>query len=357
MMLSVIVPVYNLEGLVGECLASLCASKSKDIEVICVNDGSTDGSASVLSEWSLRDSRVSVINQEDRGVSNARNSGIAVARGEYLTFVDGDDRLAPGGLDLMLEACETLGCDVISFGATAFPDAAASEWLKRHLKTADVLPRSFSADDVLGKDASPFMWGRAYRRFLVIENDIRFDEGLSLGEDVCWLASCLPLAHEVASVADSVYEYRLARPGSLMTKQAKGSKEQLSKHLDVVDSVYEKWDAYGMCDVYATELADWATRYVFYAVARQGQDVRPGLVLRMRDIWKAHRVDGMRKRLPRPIAGMVDLALSYDDDGVSSWGGRRQSAACLSWRIYEYGLRDLVETVVGRGGSQSGSGE
>ncbi|MBR1830370.1 MAG: glycosyltransferase [Atopobiaceae bacterium] len=357
MRLSVIVPVYNLEELVGECLSSICASTSSDFEVLCVNDGSTDGSSRVLHEWAERDPRIHVIDQEDKGVSNARNAGIAIARGDYLTFVDGDDRLAPGGLDLMLHACERLGCDVISFGASTFPEGFATDWLKRHLKVGDVAPKAFSADMVLGEDASPFMWGRVYRRSLVMDNDIRFAEHLSLGEDVCWLASCLPLAHRAASVSSCVYEYRLARSGSLMTQQSKGSKAQLEKHLDVVDCVYDTWDAYGICDAHAVELADWAIRYVFYAVARQGDDVRQKLVVRMRDIWREHRVDTLHDRFPREVRGMVDLALSYQDDGTSAWSPRRQSLACLVWRIYEYGLRDLAETALGRGGSRSGSGE
>lgn len=356
MRLSVIVPVYNLESLVGECLGSICSSGSSDFEVICVNDGSTDASATVLEQWSCRDPRITVINQEDKGVSNARNVGIDAASGEYLTFVDGDDRLAPGGVDAMLDACERLGSDVISFGATTFPEGVATDWLTRHVTVADMPPGPFSVDMVLGKDASPFMWARAYRRSLVQEGCVRFNEGLTLGEDVCWLASCLPLARKVASVSTCVYEYRLARQGSLMTQQAKGSKEQLSKHVDVVEDVYETWEGYGIDERYAAELADWAIRYVFYAVTRQPADVRGGLVVRMRDIWRAHHVYGRLRLLPTPVRRMVELALSYEDDGTSSWSQRRQGAAGVMWRISEYGMRDLVETAVGRGGSRSGSG-
>lgn len=88
---SIIVPVYNVEKYLKRCLDSLVNQTLKDIEIICVNDGSTDGSLAILNEYVRNDDRIVVINQENSGQSVARNRGIDVAKGEYIGFVDSDD--------------------------------------------------------------------------------------------------------------------------------------------------------------------------------------------------------------------------------------------------------------------------
>ena len=89
--ISIIVPVFNVEKYLSECLNSLINQTLKDIEIICVDDGSTDSSPSILEEFRNKDERIKVIRQENSGVSVARNNGLAIAQGEYVGFVDSDD--------------------------------------------------------------------------------------------------------------------------------------------------------------------------------------------------------------------------------------------------------------------------
>ena len=93
--ISVIVPVYNVENYLDGCLESLVAQTYQDIEIVCVNDGSTDGSREKLRQWAERDGRVRVIHQSNAGVSAARNAGIEAATGEFVCFLDPDDRFLP----------------------------------------------------------------------------------------------------------------------------------------------------------------------------------------------------------------------------------------------------------------------
>lgn len=96
---SVIIPVYNDENNIGPCLDSVLLKQSlPGVEVICVDDGSTDGSGQILQDYQKRFSNVTVISQENRGLSNARNRGLAIARGQYVYFVDSDDLLEEGML-------------------------------------------------------------------------------------------------------------------------------------------------------------------------------------------------------------------------------------------------------------------
>ena len=89
--ISVIIPVYNVEKYLRECLDSLLNQTFKDIEIICVNDGSTDGSLNILNEYASKDSRFIIINQNNQGLSAARNNGLNVAKGDYVAFLDSDD--------------------------------------------------------------------------------------------------------------------------------------------------------------------------------------------------------------------------------------------------------------------------
>ena len=93
--ISVIVPIYNVEPYLSQCLDSIISQTLADIEIICVNDGSTDNSLQILQKYAAQDNRIKIINQPNQGLSAARNSGIDVATGEFIGFVDSDDYIAP----------------------------------------------------------------------------------------------------------------------------------------------------------------------------------------------------------------------------------------------------------------------
>ena len=94
-MISVIIPVFNVEEYLDKCLESILTNTYRDLEVICVNDGSTDRCPEILRKWKERDLRVIIVNQENRGVVRVRNSGLDAATGEYIAFVDSDDWIHP----------------------------------------------------------------------------------------------------------------------------------------------------------------------------------------------------------------------------------------------------------------------
>ena len=102
---SVIIPVYNVDKYLEECLQSVCSQTLKDIEIICINDGSTDKSGQILKDFAKKDKRIILIEQENRGVSIARNNGLKAARGEYIGFVDSDDCIDPDFYEKLENAC------------------------------------------------------------------------------------------------------------------------------------------------------------------------------------------------------------------------------------------------------------
>ena len=125
MFLSFIVPVYNAEAYLNECLDSLLNQDipSEEYEVICVNDGSTDGSRGILEAFGARYPNLILINQANSGVSTARNRGMKTARGTFLWFVDADDFILPGILGALRTAARETPCDRILLGGYQFTDA------------------------------------------------------------------------------------------------------------------------------------------------------------------------------------------------------------------------------------------
>src|SRR4051794_2276705 len=110
--ISIIVPVFNIEAYIGACLDSILNQTFNDLEVILINDGSTDKSGEICSEYSKMDSRIKVINQEFGGVSAARNVGVYAASGEYIGFVDGDDRIDKNMYLELINLCIQTNSDI-----------------------------------------------------------------------------------------------------------------------------------------------------------------------------------------------------------------------------------------------------
>ncbi len=109
---SIIVPVYNVENYLNRCLDSLINQSFDDIEIICINDGSTDRSLEILKDYEKKDNRVKIINKENSGVSNCRNKGIKVSNGEYIVFVDSDDWIDIDTYEIMMDNIIKYNADI-----------------------------------------------------------------------------------------------------------------------------------------------------------------------------------------------------------------------------------------------------
>lgn len=200
--LSVVVPVYNVEHYVADCLNSILAQDiDGSFEVIAVIDGSADASEDIVRALASTDSRLCVVTQENKGLSAARNAGIALSRGRWLAFVDSDDMLAPGHLSALLTRAREGDCDVVS-----------SLW------------RRMSDDGVVGlrgEEARTHMapWGRLYRR--EIWERLRFPVGCWY-EDLITPCCIQPLFRE-EYIRDDGYLYR-SRPGSIVEESSSNPK-------------------------------------------------------------------------------------------------------------------------------------
>ena len=112
--ISVIIPVYNVEKYLAECLDSVLNQTFQDIEIICVNDGSTDNCGKILDKYAKKDPRIQIITQKNKGLSGARNTGLDIATGDWICFVDSDDALPPNALSVLYSVAEKSGCQIVA---------------------------------------------------------------------------------------------------------------------------------------------------------------------------------------------------------------------------------------------------
>lgn len=197
--LSVIVPIYNSAHFLRECLQSVLAQRIENFEIICINDGSRDNSLEILTEFAHKDNRIVIINQENQGVSAARNAGLEISKGEYIGFVDSDDCIAPDYFELFLKGAEE---DVISTGLNmTIPLEKNKIYNKQGIQ--NVVYPIMLRSDMLNSCCT-----KIFRSEIIKKNHLRFPVGVSLGEDAHFILKYLQYAQTFKYIENPGYYYR-----------------------------------------------------------------------------------------------------------------------------------------------------
>lgn len=216
MIFSIIIPVYNVEAYLRECLDSVLAQTCADWEAICVNDGSTDCSLAILQEYASKEPRVHIIDQPNKGLSAARNAGIHAAKGEYIFLLDSDDWIVPDALERLSKRIN--GQDMICFAGQKY-----NEQDQTYMPSDVLTPAIYSNgmayynENALKSYAFPFVCAvlRLYKRDFLLANNLFFTEGI-YHEDNMFTPQACYYAHQVTVMSDALYIYRV-RPESIMT--------------------------------------------------------------------------------------------------------------------------------------------
>ena len=208
---SVIVPVYNLEKYIQKCIESLIGQTYRDTEIIVIDDGSSDKSPEILSELQDKHPKIKVITQENSGVCAARNKGIAESTGDYILFVDGDDYLNPDYIDRLVDTALRNDSDLVISGYT----------VEGSDKSQTVIPDSYVKDtDEMWAYRIMAAWGRLYRKDFWIDNNLSFTlEPNARGEDLPVALLSNYLGKNISICKTSGYHY-VQREGSAMTEFA-----------------------------------------------------------------------------------------------------------------------------------------
>lgn len=225
---SVIVPVYNVEKYVSKCLDSLINQTLRNIEIICINDGSTDNSLKILEEYAQKDSRIIVINQENQGVGAARNRGLEIAKGDYLGFCDPDDWVDNDFFEKLYAASDNASIDIVKGNS----DIVYSNGKVKHTEEQLRISKEIENSPIPYNSFCQSWFSAIYKNQLIKDYNINFPN-TKYWEDVAFLQKILFISNSFKLVSDTFYHY-FKREGSLTTQKA-----SFSKHKHLLDSTID----------------------------------------------------------------------------------------------------------------------
>ena len=222
---SVIIPVYNVEKYLAECLDSIVNQTLENVEIICVDDGSTDSSGRILQSYKEKDSRIKIITKENGGLSSARNAGVLAATGKYILFLDSDDLLKENALEILEKKAEELQTDVLYFGAECFSDDSNVK-VKEHMDSDKYKRKNIPDNPLSGPEMLEYMVLRdeyitsaclvLIEREFYIDADLNFYDGI-LHEDNLFSFRLILAEKRGFIISDSLY-LRRVRMSSIMTQ-------------------------------------------------------------------------------------------------------------------------------------------
>ena len=215
-LVSIIVPIYNIDLFIEECIISLLNQRHTNIEIILVNDGSTDKSGDIAKKYALSENRIILFEKSNGGLISARKAGLRLANGEYITFVDGDDWVEPEYVSELLECLNNNFVDIVI--------ANHKENLSGRIEVLEnsINPGFYDINDLKiniwpkmlnnGKFSKfgifSYLWGKLYRKSLIFDNQMNVDEKIFIGEDAACLYPSILMANKISIINSARYHYR-----------------------------------------------------------------------------------------------------------------------------------------------------
>ena len=261
-LVSVIVPVYNVEDYLDDCLTSLINQTFKDIEIICVNDGSTDNSLNMLNEYASKDDRIKVFSKENSGPGPTRNYGLDQACGEYVLFLDSDDWLDLDAIKILYEKSKADDLDLLIFLAENFDDNQNKFYEEDYYNNVHI-PDTFYNEVFNHKDLGKYLfsvavvpYNKLYRRSVIEKYKIRFPENV-LFEDNPFHYEVL-LGSRKMSIIKEHFVLRRRRENSITSD----IDEKFWDVIPVSNMVLDVFKKYGLFDEYLTQVLNFKLRYI-----------------------------------------------------------------------------------------------
>lgn len=220
-MISIIVPAYNVEKYIDECLKSLLSQTYKDIEIIVVNDGSTDKTEDVIKKYLLEYSNIIYVYQENKGVSEARNLGLKKANGEFIYYIDPDDYIEKETLELMHKKMVETNSDIVICGHKSFyDDKDETEYKLYNVKEDEVYNNEYCIDLMLNYEMRGYVWDKLFKKKDLIENNFLFESGRYI-QDWFPIFKQIYLAKRITFINKPLYNYRLRESSTVHKKNKK----------------------------------------------------------------------------------------------------------------------------------------
>lgn len=264
-LISIIIPVYNVEEYLEECIESVCNQTLKEIEIICIDDGSTDRSGTLLDEYAMRDKRIVVIHSPNRGLSAARNLGLKHARAEYISFLDSDDYIAPTMCEVLYTAMIEHDIDTAMCGISVVCEEG-QEYRNKH--------SSYYIEDKSGlypmnvnvmANTIVVVYAKILKKSLLDRFGIRFLEG-KVHEDMHFTYAYLSVTRNIYVIQENLL-FRRIRENSITDISHKGYNSQHIDSLEQLAYLFDFWNTLGILESVAGFF--WSTYLsTIYTIAR-----------------------------------------------------------------------------------------
>lgn len=324
-LLSVVVPVYNVVFDLDACLESLLRQNlsESEIEIIMVDDGSTDGSNSLADKWSVRYKNFHLITQENAGLSAARNTGIKNSTGDYLIFLDSDDIVPDGAYKMMLNTLKSTGSDFITGPAYRF--SKRNRLIRQFKRVADLYEESKTKLNINDhpeyiRDTTP--WNKMYKRDFFIKTGIMFPEG-RIYEDVATSPKLYCLAKSFDVCKDAVYYWRVS-PGSItQTVNPSKSLDRLWGINRILDFFHENKTPENIKEQYDFAIIDYNLRWIYLDLWQYDKDLQVKILDIIHEITKDID-DSVINKTTKPIRFWTKLSKVNDKDKLLSILGRNK---------------------------------
>lgn len=335
-MVSIIVPVYNVESYLKPCLDSLIHQRNRNVEIIAVNDGSTDHSATILQNYAVLDARVTVIHQTNKGLSGARNTGLLHAKGDYIIFVDSDDVVDKTLVERCVYSFDTHKSDLVIFNHAVFNDGSKQiQQQRKELSSGLMNTASFLKCTLhLATHTWNPVWLYAYKKSFLDTYNLRFYEGI-LHEDILFTPQALSYANSITVVPDVLYFYR-KRAGSITTDPIK-AEQSLKDYYFIAEELYQ----------FGSKIKPQEKKAVFFTLLRKRYQFVIEACLRSdshnSDIVYKKAVTSLRKKKPVSQLFKTDFYRQHIESKAAKQL-RILKEKVFKWprRIYKYKIKPLL---------------
>lgn len=264
--ISVVIPVYNTAAYLEQCLDSVVGQTFADIEIICVDDGSTDESPEILSRYVAKDKRFRVITQSNAGPGAARNAGLAQAIGQYVIFLDSDDWFESGFLVQMFQCIQKTKADLVICRAVEFDTEDGkdkpSAWMLKEMYLSKDYFRPEEVADHLFQFTYGWPWDKLYRIDFIRSKQLFFPE-LQNSEDVVFVFQSLALARSIAILDETLVHHRVNR----MTSVSNSRGLKLEAPYQAVILLQEVLEQYSIYQTFERSFLNWAMEFLIWNVA------------------------------------------------------------------------------------------
>lgn len=305
--ISVIIPVYNAEKYLGQCLDSLIGQTFSDFEIICVNDGSNDSSLDILNSYADKCDKIKIINIENSGPGPARNKGLDIASGDYITFVDADDWVDKKFLEILYASAIKTNADITECSLCSYYEAASIyknrddiRKLKKYIKTADFtrVPRDKVISNLFNLGFKT-AWKKLYKRELFYH--LRFKNYL-FAEDVLVVLEAYLKSKVFSYLPDILYYYRL-RNASVSHDVSETAMQIFPVYKDIVDIIKK----YGVYDILFSQFQNSFLPLFCKTYLRVPDNLKENYINNVHNLLNDKSYDKFLKH----ISGEIDIELNF----------------------------------------------